>query len=163
MKHRPSCFISYAHVDKEFVRSEIVPILNDLGINVWIDYQQIEFGEFIADAILRGIRKADFIVAVFNRRSTYLNFEVGAAIGQSKPTLALVREEQIIPGDISYASFIRYAEHELDDFKNRFRCAIHVLLDQVIDKSVFQLAQGRKVIGIRVGIDKADVEQELRL
>lgn len=162
MKYRPNCFISYAHVDKDFVREEIVPILREFGLDVWIDYDQIEEGYFIADAILKGIRQADMIIAVFNRRSTYMNFEIGAAIGQNKPTIAIVREDQYIPDDIKHIAFLRFSERDKRHFTDSLRRTISIIADQVIDKSIFQMAEKRKIIGIRVGFDKVDIEQELR-
>ena len=88
------CFLSYAHVDKDFVHREIAPVLKELGLDVWVDYERIPMGESIQDAIMKGIREAHLIVAVLNRRSTYVNFEVGAAIGQAKPTLAVLHASQ---------------------------------------------------------------------
>jgi len=42
----------------------------------------------------------DFVIAFFNSRSNYVNFEVGAAIGQSKPVLAILNEKYPVPSDI---------------------------------------------------------------
>lgn len=162
MKYKPSCFLSYAHVDREFVRKEIVPILLDSGIDVWVDYEQIEAGTFIVDSILQGIRQADIILAVFNRRSTFMNLEVGAAIGQSKPIIAVVRDYQDMPIDMKHISFLRYSEIHKDAFRFHLRESIGIVLDQVIDKSIYEIAQNRKVIGIRIGFDNLDIEKELR-
>jgi nucleoside 2-deoxyribosyltransferase len=162
MGYKLKCFLSYAHVDREFVREEIVPVLLDHGIDVWIDYEQIEYGSFIVDSIIKGIRQADIIIAVFNRRSTFMNFEVGAAIGQNKPTIAIVREDQGIPGDLRHISFLRYSEKEKQRFNSNLRKAIGIITDNVIDKSIFEMSAGRKVIGVRVGVDTLNFEEELR-
>lgn len=162
MKYKLKCFLSYAHVDREFVREEIVPVLLDFGVDVWVDYQQIEYGSFIVDTILKGIRQADIIIAVFNRRSTLMNFEVGAAIGQNKPTIAIVRSYQDIPSDLKHISFLRYSEKEKKGFNINLRKTIGIISDNVIDKSIYELAEKRKVIGIRVGFDKIEIEKELR-
>lgn len=162
MKYKLKCFMSYAHVDKDFVQEEIVPVLLDLGMEVWVDYEQIEYGSFIVDTILKGIRRADIIIAVFNRRSTFMNFEVGAAIGQNKPTIAIVRSYQDIPSDLKHINFLRYSEKEKESFNSNLRKAVGIITDNVIDKSIFEIAESRKVIGIRVGFDKIDIEKELR-
>ncbi len=64
MERNLKCFLSYAHVDKEFVHHEISPILKELGLDVWVDYARIPIGGSIQDAILKGIREAHLIVAV---------------------------------------------------------------------------------------------------
>src|SRR3990167_7240765 len=162
MKYKSKCFLSYAHVDKEFVREEIVPILLDFGLDVWIDYEQVGAGFSIADTILKGIRQADIIIAIFNRRSTYMNFEVGAAIGQSKPTLAIVRDYQDIPSDLRHINFLRYSGEGRRAFKSNLYRALEIIADNVIDKSIYQIAERKKVIGVRVGFDKLNFVQELR-
>lgn len=162
MPRRLKCFLSYAHADQQFVREEIVPILSTLGMEVWVDYEQIEWGAFIPDAILKGIRQAHVIVAVLNRRSTYMNFEVGAALGQNKPTLAIVRDYQEIPLDLRHISFLKYSEADKQSFFRSLSHAIEVVTNNLIDKAVIEAAEDDKIIGISVGTERFDVERELR-
>jgi hypothetical protein len=131
-------------------------------MEVWVDYEQIEWGAFIPDAILKGIRQAHVIVAVLNRRSTYMNFEVGAALGQNKPTLAIVRDYQEIPLDLRHISFLKYSEADKQSFFRSLSHAIEVVTNNLIDKAVIEAAEDDKIIGISVGTERFDVERELR-
>ncbi len=162
MKYSPKCFISYAHSDREFVKEEIVPMLSEIGLDVWIDYEKIEAGWFIADTILKGIRQADVVIAILNRRSTYVNFEIGAAIGQNKPIFAIIGEYQEIPFDLKNINYFHYAAEDKSLFIGKLRDAITIVADNVINKSIYELADNKKIIGISVGLDKLDFEQELR-
>jgi hypothetical protein len=162
MAYRPKCFLSYAHVDQGFLRDEIVPILSDLGLDVWVDYERTDLGAFIPDVILEGIRQAQIIIAVFNRRSTYVNFEVGAALGQGKPALAIVRDYQYIPTDLKHLTFLRYSESENQAFRQALHRAIVIITNNLIDKSTMEAAGTNRIIGIEIGLNISDIEQELR-
>lgn len=155
------CFLSYAHVDKEFVHHEISPILRDLGLDVWVDYERIPIGGSIQDAILKGIREAHLIVAVLNRRSTYVNFEVGAAIGQAKPTLAVLREQEI-PSDLMGLSYLRWIDSYDEHFRHNFRHAIEVIAHNPIDKTIYKAAENERIVGISIGYGNTDIEKQLR-
>ncbi|MDX1940536.1 MAG: toll/interleukin-1 receptor domain-containing protein [Saprospiraceae bacterium] len=162
MRYKPKCFLSYAHVDREFVRNEIVPILIEFGLDVWINEDRIEIGSSIFDSVIKGINEADLIVAIFNRKSTWLNFEIGAAIGQNKPTIGIIKDDFQIPSDLRHINFLVYSENEKQQFSKKLRRGIEIVTETVIDKSIFELNKGKKIIGIRVGFDKVDFESELR-
>lgn len=163
MKTKLKCFLSYAHADGDFVQKEIIPLLHELGLDIWWDVERISFGSSIRDEIMKGIRQAHIIVAIFNQHSSYLNFEAGAAIGQNKPILGVCRGQNI-PSDLTGISFLKYSEHESHIlFSEKFRQAIEILANNLIDKSVLAVAEGNsKIIGINIGTDNFDVEQELR-
>lgn len=161
MAHKLKCFLSYAHVDQEFVKEEIAPVLSDLGLDVWVDYEQIASNFSIADVIAKAIRQANIVVAIFNRRSTYMSFEVGAAMGQNKPTLAILRGQDI-PFDLRHISFLRYSETEKQAFHRRLYRAVEIIANNLIDKSVIETAETDRVIGIEIGANKSDIERELR-
>jgi hypothetical protein len=57
---RPLVFFSYSHKDQEIVRSVAAGLKNE-GIDVWIDFQDIGFGERITESISRGLDSADFL------------------------------------------------------------------------------------------------------
>jgi nucleoside 2-deoxyribosyltransferase len=161
MTHKIKCFLSYAHADQEFVREEIAPVLSDLSLDVWVDYEKIEWGAFIPDVILEGIRQAQIVITVFNRRSTYTNFEVGVALGQSKPILAIVRDEYI-PTDLMHLNFLRYSKAEKQAFHHQLHRAIDIITNNLIDTAVFEAARTDRIIGIEIGLDTIDIEKELR-
>ncbi len=155
------CFLSYAHVDKDFVLHEIAPVLKELGLDIWVDYERIPIGGAIQDAILKGIREAHLIVAVLNRRSTYVNFEVGAAIGQAKPTLAVLREKDI-PSDLMGLSYLRWIDSYDEKFRHNFRHAIEVITHNPIDETIYKAAENERIVGISIGHGNADIEKQLR-
>ncbi len=126
MAKKLKCFLSYAHVDEDFVQHEIVPVLKELGLDIWVDYERIPIGGSIHDAIMKGIREAHLIVTVLNHRSTYVNFEVGAAIGQAKPILPILREQDI-PPDLIGISYLRWLDSQDEQFRRQLRHAIEVI------------------------------------
>lgn len=161
MARNLKCFLSYAHVDKEFVHREISPVLRELGLDVWLDYERIPIGGSIQDAILKGIREAHLIVAVLNRRSTYVNFEIGAAIGQAKPTLAVIRE-QYIPSDLLGLTYLRWIDSYDEEFRYKFRHAIEVITHNPIDEAIYKAAENERIVGISIGLGNGDIEKQLR-
>ncbi|MEO8664816.1 MAG: toll/interleukin-1 receptor domain-containing protein [Ignavibacteria bacterium] len=106
---KKKCFVSYAHVDKEFVFVEIIPILKQLELEIWLDSEQIYEGANIVESIVKGINQADFIISIFNIRSTYLNFEMGAALGRNLTIIVITKEEDHLPTDFVQVDFIRYS------------------------------------------------------
>lgn len=161
MKYRPKCFLSYAHLDKKLIKEEILPVLKELEIDYWLDEEQISFGESIIDSLMKGISETDFIISIFNRNSQWINFELGAAIGQNKPIISIYRDSLNIPSYLLYIRHIQYRNNSID-FRNNLRNAIEILTENVIDKTIFELNKGKKIIGVRVGFDKIDFEEELR-
>jgi hypothetical protein len=155
------CFLSYAHVDKDFVLGEIAPVLREFGLQVWVDHEQIRIGESIQDAVMKGIREAHFIVAVLNRRSTYVNFEIGAAMGQAKPTLAVLREKDV-PSDLLGFSYLRWIDSYDEGFRHNFRHAIEVITHNPIDETIYNAAENERIIGISIGQGNTDIEKQLR-
>lgn len=162
MTSKLKCFISYAHVDREFVHSQVLPVLKTKGLDIWIDSEQIPAGVRIYDTILKGIKEADFILAVFNRRSTWLTFEIGAAIGQDKPTIGIIREYNDIPSDLQHIQYIRYQEDNVELFKINLNRVVEAIFENVIDISQIKIHKNEKLIGIKVGIAKSNFEDELK-
>ena len=161
MARKLKCFLSYAHVDKEFVHHEITPLLRELGLDIWVDYERIAIGDSIQDAILKGIREAHLIIALLNRRSTYVNFEIGAAIGQAKPTLAVLREQDI-PSDLMGLSYLRWIDSYDENFRHKFKHVIEVITHNPIDETIYKAAGNERIIGITIGHCNTDIEKQLR-
>jgi|GEM_PF-3125455 len=161
MTYKIKCFLSYAHADQKFVKEEIAPVLSEFGLDVWVDYEKIEWGAFIANEILEGIRQAQIVITIFNRRSTYMNFEIGAALGQGKPILAIVKDEYI-PTDLMHLNFLRYLGPGKQAFHHRLRQAIGIITNNLIDAAVVEAARTDRIIGIEIGLDSIDIEKELR-
>jgi len=162
MKNK-KCFISYAHTDKEAVQKDLIPILRNLNLNVWFDENQLAFGENIFEGILKGIREADFIIAYFNGRSSYVNFEIGSAIGQNKPVIAVLNDKYSYPTDIRNLNYVYYNDNNVQNFKENLSRAIQIAQENVIDKLDIALNPNRKLIGIEVGTESKNYQEELRI
>ena len=104
------CFVSYAHVDKDFVLRTIIPILEELGFKTWIDYISTYENNNFYEVISTGLKNADFVIVVYNSRSSFVNYEVGSAIGQGKPILAIIRENETENVDIRKINYIVYED-----------------------------------------------------
>lgn len=163
MKNR-KCFLSYAHTDGRIVQEQIIPILRELRIDYWYDQIDISIGDSVFNKVIQGIREADFVIVFFNSRSSYVNFEVGAAIGQNKPVLAILNHKYPIPSDIRNQNYLVYREEEdSQDFKRSLQNAIKAIEENVIDKVEYELSKGEKIIGIEVGTTGRNFEEELRI
>lgn len=157
------CFISYAHSDKEIVLKNILPLLSDLNLEVWFDEHQLNFGENIFEIVIKGIRETDFVIAYFNGRSSYVNFEIGSAIGQNKPVIAILNDRYQYASDIRNLNYIYYNENKIQDFKYELKRAILIIQENVIDKLDIILNPDRKLIGIEVGTNSKNYQEELRI
>lgn len=159
---RPKCFISYAQVDTDFVYKNIIPILEDLQVDIWVAGEQIKLGYSIQETIIDGIRQSDIVICFLNRRSTFVNFEIGAALGNNKPVLAIVNEYEFdIPYDFRYLNYISYNDNNLRGFSTILRNSIQTIAETVIDKSAFAYNPETKIIGISVGSDSSDFSGQL--
>jgi nucleoside 2-deoxyribosyltransferase len=161
------CFLSYAHVDKEFVYKNILPLLERYNISVWLDINELSLGDSIVNQIVKGIREADIVISILNIKSTYVNLELGAALGTNKPIIALVNESQWkeLPSDLNAVYVLRYNENNFEKLRDELDKEIATLLEQVIDKATFQQelqSKESKIIGISVGDELDDFELELR-
>lgn len=151
MADRPTCFISYAHVDTDFIYDNIIPILENLNIDVWIAGEQVEYGYSLFDAIIEGIKKSDFIITLLNTRSTFVNLELGTALGNAKPVIAILKDNYELPSDLLHLNYIRYNDNNYQDFQLRLTKAVRTIADNVIDKGTFAYNQGTKILGIKAG------------
>ena len=151
MVNRPTCFISYAHVDTVFIYDNIIPILENLDVDVWIAGEKVEYGYSLFDAIIEGIKKSDFIITLLNTRSTFVNLELGTALGNAKPVIAILRENYELPSDLLHLNQIRYNGNNYQDFQLRLTKSVRTIADNVIDKGTFSYNRGTKILGIKAG------------
>ena len=160
---RMQCFISYAHSDRETVRENIVPILEELRINCWLDENEISPGDNVLNLVFEGIKRADFILAYFNGHSSYVNFEIGSAIGQNKPVIMVLNDKHKYPLDIRNFHCIYYNKKNIQELRNNLQRAIHAIQENVIDKSDITLNRNKNLIGIKIGTISRDYKKELRI
>jgi len=89
---KPKVFISYSHADSDWAR-EFAQSLSRRGVDVWLDQSEIQIGDSLRDAIEKGLRESDLIVALINPESLKrpaLFFELGAALGMGKRIVGVV-------------------------------------------------------------------------
>lgn len=77
-KKRRQVFISYSHKDKDIVR-QFVDELRESGVNAFIDYRSIDYGENILDSIMNGIDESDINIPFISENykdSSYAKMEL---------------------------------------------------------------------------------------
>ena len=101
----PKIFLSYSHEDREWVRA-FAEALEERGLPLWIDEDEIKAGEVIVDAIERALRESDAVIFVLNKKSLRtpnLYFELGAAVAGGKKIIPIVGEHEVrnlLPGSL---------------------------------------------------------------
>jgi hypothetical protein len=161
MKKSTKCFISYAYVDKEFVYKYIIPVLNELEIDVWVADKQIENNSTLTETIINGIIQCDIVICLINKRSIYVNYEIGAALGNNKPIVAIVNENL---NDAFYSksfNILNFNDTQVPYFSEKLKTIICNLSETVIDKSTLLRFIDHKLIGITVGIEDNDYIEQL--
>lgn len=91
---KPSVFVSYSHADDDsaWVRS-FARALEEHGIAVWLDVEQLRPGDVISDAIEKALRASDAIVVVLDPATASrpsLLWEIGAGIGMRKRLIPIL-------------------------------------------------------------------------
>ena len=111
-------FISYSSKDYYIVK-EIAEKLKCVGHSVWIDRQQLLWGQDIVYSIKQGINDADVVLSVITENynnSSYASAELGAVLlGKSnRKLLPVVIGETNIPFIISDIGYIKYDKFNSD-------------------------------------------------
>jgi len=166
-------FLSYSWADKDFVINQIIPILNELNLNIpSFNDLHINIGESWHDSILSYINSADIFVVYINGANTNVGFEIGTAMGNSKPIVPIINSEYKIPFNIASFNYVIYDGKAIDDFKRNFKRTLLIVQENVIDKMNFSINRlesqdmispkvSRKLIGIKLGEQFHNIEEEL--
>jgi len=119
-------FISYSNKDSEFVY-KFKNDLNEVGINTWIDIEQIEPGSMWQDEIKLGIQNSEIVILVLSNNyltSNWVSFE-----------LALANDKKIIPIKIDNVSFEVFSNSirniQWIDFSNNYKNGLNLLLQSI--------------------------------
>ncbi len=100
----PEVFISYARHDYDKVR-RITDKLAAIGVNFWLDQQEIEGGANFAVTIARGIKQSRVVILMCSNaalRSRNVNQEIMLAWKYARPYLPLLLEPLSFPEQVEY-------------------------------------------------------------
>jgi nucleoside 2-deoxyribosyltransferase len=98
---RRKVFISYSMAEADWAK-RFAEALSKHGVGAWLADFEVKAGEPIQEAIEKGLRESDFVVALISPgtlKSPALFFELGAAIGMGKRVVAIVPKD-IEPSDL---------------------------------------------------------------
>ncbi len=121
-------FISYSHEDKVFVEW-LKNNLQDLGLEIWYDQQEIQLGDSIKQKISLGIQSSSaFIVILSNssKNSNWLRYELNSAlllnaISKGIKIIPIKIDDSEVSSDLSnylYADFSKNREQGLIALKH---------------------------------------------
>ncbi len=85
-------FVSYSRRNKTFAE-RLARDLSDAGLEVWIDFRQIQGGERWRDEIQRGLDKSDYLIVCLSPdaiRSEWVAREANTARDQGKPVIPIM-------------------------------------------------------------------------
>ncbi len=121
-KYQFDVFLSYAHVDAEWV-DKLKSALEDRGVTVWRDKENIRPGDYFAEALEKGIESSRTVVIAITSaslKSKWVSEEYRRAL-----TLANQRKTRIIacilgdvevPGFLSSREYINFSQESDFDF-----------------------------------------------
>lgn len=92
---RRKVFISYSMAEADWVK-RFAAALSKEGLEVWLADFEVKMGESIGEAVEKGLRRSDLVVALISPgtlKSPALFFELGAAIGMGKRVVAIVPKD----------------------------------------------------------------------
>ena len=103
-----SVFISYSHVDKDFVKS-LVKLLDKHKVPYFLDSKDITWGSSISEEIRQAFNNAEYLIVVISPaslKSSWVPFEIGLARGKNAKILPILTHPSLeLP---SYLSDIKY-------------------------------------------------------
>lgn len=167
MRKQPLCFMSYAHGDSRRITAYIRPLLDELGIELWKPNLEEDFSNSFFDRMVEGIRQSDFVLVILNHYYSFVDFELGAAIGCNKPIIAVALEKSeihdfsILSGRSKYITFYYLATKDEKESQIGLRKLIANVVESIIDKSTFADNPTKKLVGISVGTGSDDFGGQL--
>jgi len=93
-----SCFISYAHEDRQFAR-RLHGVLQSQGVRCWLDEKDILPGDNIYDQVERGIRSADKVLLCCSQSSLnswWVDGEIATAFAKEQRLVNDARRETTV-------------------------------------------------------------------
>lgn len=125
-------FISYAHADAQFVHDQLLPALQQLGYEVWLDLDSIPGSAQWQSAITQGIQNASVVIAALSPNScasAFVEQELAYAQSCKRAVLPVVIEGCQLPGSLQWLGQIQWIDFTRSNFSRRWRgltraCAI---------------------------------------
>lgn len=105
--YKPKIFVSYSWENKDIVR-KFVQCLEEEGLNIWIDYKSIDYGENIFESILNGIDDCDIVLAFISedyKKSLMAKKELISFfknVVEGKKRWKIIKLDSVNPNDIYY-------------------------------------------------------------
>jgi len=102
-KAEPRVFISYSHEDENWAK-DFARLVEEHGISVWLDIEDVPHGAVIAETVERALRGSNILVVLVPEdlaKQPNLLFELGAAIGMGKTVVPIVPRDlgpSVLPG-----------------------------------------------------------------
>lgn len=123
-REKKKIFISYAHKDKTVVY-DIVEKMEDYGLNVWIDKEQIDVGDRILERISDGMKECDLaIIFISNntKEALYAQHELhsffSSVIYKVKKWF-IIKLDDVVPNEICYGLgdylYFDYSENTVEE------------------------------------------------
>jgi len=120
-------FISYSSVDKDWVRKELLPIIEKAGLKVCIDYRDFEPGAPSVTEMERAIktsRKTLLVLTSAYLKSRWAEFESTLLqtldpANHKRRIIPLLREKCDLPLRISYLTYINFVDTDNKDMELR--------------------------------------------
>lgn len=110
-------FISHSSGDADWV-SQIASLATQLGVRPYLFHEDQQPGRAVAGKLQAAIEQSDAFIAVITvagGASTYVNQEIGFALGKGKPLIPIV--ERGVPSD--QLAFLRDIEYVPVDFSDQ--------------------------------------------
>lgn len=115
-------YISYAHEDSDLV-DQIACILDELGIEYFLDRKVIQWGDSIAAKVREGLARSLAIIVVISEQSLssyWVPFEIGHAIALGKDVLPFVTSPDLrVPQHLHDLNYVT----DLDAVRDHFTSA----------------------------------------
>ncbi|MHA1329886.1 MAG: toll/interleukin-1 receptor domain-containing protein [Candidatus Hodarchaeales archaeon] len=112
-------FISYSRVDEKLANS-LVYLLEEIGIECFLDQKDIDWGSSITYEIHKGLSECSAVVVIISPaslKSQWVPYEIGRAVGEGKRILPLLTHPSLeLPG---YMRDLHY-KTDLKDVKTYF-------------------------------------------
>src|ERR1044071_9096624 len=105
-----SVFISYSRRESPFV-DVLLGVLEDEGLEVWVDYHSLVPAKPWLDQILKGIRQADVFLLVVSKDSMLsenVRSEYQYALEQRKRIILIIFEAASLPSTLQHCEWIDF-------------------------------------------------------